>query len=358
MPLLQMRPEELRVNLRRVFDDFDNDGSGTISTAEFQTILAAANVSISEEEATRLVEAADTDGSGEISFDEFLACLEKELANGDRDGMLAIVTKTESFFKWANPLSWFSRKEEVSTHDSLSSAPAMQHGSSVSTAPATEAQRTVDAALPQSSWPEALPSSASAAVPQVESAGSDGSAMAENGKQAQGVDDSTGNGSRQRNSTVSRAGTSCSIRSQKSVLSEWIMKEQNWQIAEEQREADRRLREIRQSQQEAFLRRQQQRIRSFQQQQVHRREAEEADKASKRESGKEMRVELQATFQQVKTNNQQRAALVSEKTLEVRRIKKVRAHTLARSVERTLHRACKAVTRTQILGISALWPAA
>ena len=65
-------------------------------------------------------------------------------------------------------------------------------------------------------------------------------------------------------------------------------------------------------------------------------EAEEADKTSKRESGKEMRVELQATFQQVKSNNQQRAALVSEKTLEVRRIKKVRKQrTFARSSRRS-----------------------
>ena len=35
--------------------------------------------------------------------------LGKELANGDQGGMLAIVT-AESFFKWANPLSWFSRR--------------------------------------------------------------------------------------------------------------------------------------------------------------------------------------------------------------------------------------------------------
>ena len=88
MPLLQMRPEELRVNLRRVFDDFDNDGSGTISTAEFQTILAAANVSISDAEAARLVEAADTDGSGEIDFPEFLTVIfnQKAATAGQDDG--------------------------------------------------------------------------------------------------------------------------------------------------------------------------------------------------------------------------------------------------------------------------------
>ena len=324
MPLLQMRPEELRVNLRRVFDDFDNDGSGTISTAEFQTILAAANVSISDAEAARLVEAADTDGSGEIDFEEFLTCLEKELANGDQGGMLAIVTKTESFFKWANPLSWFSRKDDSSTGDSgLFPAQAMPAGSSASTVSATNAQQEVDppAETQHSSLPEALPSFDKHPFDKHPSAVL--------------LDGMVAN-RRQRTSATSRAGASSSIRSQKSVLSEWIMKEQNWQIAEEQREADRRLRELRQSQQQAFLKRQQQRIRSFQQQQVHRREAEEADKTSKRESGKEMRVELQATFQQVKSNNQQRAALVSEKTLEVRRIKKVRKQrTFARSSRRS-----------------------
>ena len=97
-----MRPEELRVNLRCVFDDFDNDGSGTIHRSSKPS--SQQPLSISDAEAARLVEAADTDGSADRSRSLIFwkKSLRKDRWNARHRH------KDESFFKWANPLSWFS----------------------------------------------------------------------------------------------------------------------------------------------------------------------------------------------------------------------------------------------------------
>ena len=65
-----MDPNELRAKLRPVFDTFDTDKSGSISTTEMGHVLKAVKMELSKHELARLMKEADPDGSGEIDFDE------------------------------------------------------------------------------------------------------------------------------------------------------------------------------------------------------------------------------------------------------------------------------------------------
>lgn len=96
-----------RRKLRHVFDTFDVDRSGSISTKELGAILSQAKVKLSAEKLAKLVADADADGSGEIEFNEFVSVLQKHLAGGSKDGLGAAVMDANSALGWLNPLSWF-----------------------------------------------------------------------------------------------------------------------------------------------------------------------------------------------------------------------------------------------------------
>jgi Ca2+-binding EF-hand superfamily protein len=60
--------------LRAAFDQFDVNKDGTISVAEFRSVLAElGDVNVSESEAQAVLAVADTDGDGRMTWDEFLA---------------------------------------------------------------------------------------------------------------------------------------------------------------------------------------------------------------------------------------------------------------------------------------------
>ena len=59
-----------RAKVRQVFDSFDTDGSGTVSTDELQRLIDACGLSISEEEVSQIMDEADADNSGEVDFDD------------------------------------------------------------------------------------------------------------------------------------------------------------------------------------------------------------------------------------------------------------------------------------------------
>ena len=62
-----------RARVRKAFEQYDKDGSGTISKDEFQTILEDRYLSsLSEEQVDELMSEADKDGSGLIDYEEFL----------------------------------------------------------------------------------------------------------------------------------------------------------------------------------------------------------------------------------------------------------------------------------------------
>ncbi|XP_075251591.1 uncharacterized protein LOC142344024 [Convolutriloba macropyga] len=62
---------------KAVFDEFDRDGSGYISTSEFRKAMKRMGEKISKKEAEDFVRAADESGDGKVSFDEFV----KTMAN-------------------------------------------------------------------------------------------------------------------------------------------------------------------------------------------------------------------------------------------------------------------------------------
>ena len=73
---------ELRERLRPIFDKFDEDGSGSVSTEEVGRMAESLKIEMSSEELQALMLEADPDGSGEIEFDELVAVLKKQAKEG------------------------------------------------------------------------------------------------------------------------------------------------------------------------------------------------------------------------------------------------------------------------------------
>jgi calcium-binding protein CML len=57
--------------LRRKFDEFDTDGDGVISEAEFTALVAALGVRFDANQTLTAFMAIDVDGNGSIEFGEF-----------------------------------------------------------------------------------------------------------------------------------------------------------------------------------------------------------------------------------------------------------------------------------------------
>ena len=102
------RDEELRAKLRPIFEKFDIDNSGTVSTDEMINIVAAANLSadFSEEQIKKMIAEADSDNSGEIDFDEFVSIMERQMQSGGGDFSM-VFTKASLQFGFLNQLTWF-----------------------------------------------------------------------------------------------------------------------------------------------------------------------------------------------------------------------------------------------------------
>merc|ERR1740117_428788 len=74
-----------------LFDKFDTDNSGTISTSEFGNLCYDRGYYMDETELQLAVKIVDKDGSGEISFDEF----QKWWKSNDRFGSLKMDEKQQ-----------------------------------------------------------------------------------------------------------------------------------------------------------------------------------------------------------------------------------------------------------------------
>ena len=106
----------LRARLRPVFERFDLDGSGAVSTVEFGSICQAMDMALSAEQLRAMMAEADPDRSGGVDFDEFVTLLQRQLgADGGGAaggvpllGLASIFSQATSFFGLFNPLSWFA----------------------------------------------------------------------------------------------------------------------------------------------------------------------------------------------------------------------------------------------------------
>jgi len=99
--------DETREKLRAVFDKFDADGSGAVSSAELGEMVKALKLDLSAEQIATLMKEADPDGSGEIEFEEFLSVMRSQVEGGG--GLADLVSKAGNLFGWINPLSWFGK---------------------------------------------------------------------------------------------------------------------------------------------------------------------------------------------------------------------------------------------------------
>jgi len=97
-----------RAAMKKAFEAFDTDGSGTIDTAEITTMIKKLKLDLSPAQVKQLMVDADPDGSGEIDFEEFHVALAKQLADGGDGASLAqVVGHASSTFGWLDTISFF-----------------------------------------------------------------------------------------------------------------------------------------------------------------------------------------------------------------------------------------------------------
>ena len=87
--------DEERARYRQIFDKFDRDGSGAVSTDEMTMMLRELGISKSIVEVNQIMIDADPDGSGEIDFTEFIVVMRNQR---EGSGGLGDVAKSASDF--------------------------------------------------------------------------------------------------------------------------------------------------------------------------------------------------------------------------------------------------------------------
>ena len=75
MKRVVMAEQLRREDLHRVFNQFDADGSGEVSTSEMAAILQSLEVEKTDEEVRQLMRDCDPNGSGAIDFEEVSMCM-------------------------------------------------------------------------------------------------------------------------------------------------------------------------------------------------------------------------------------------------------------------------------------------
>eukprot|EP00092_Neocalanus_flemingeri_P042475 GFUD01046431.1.p1 GENE.GFUD01046431.1~~GFUD01046431.1.p1 ORF type:complete len:152 (-),score=62.52 GFUD01046431.1:73-528(-) len=80
--------ELLNAEFKEAFNEFDKDGSGTISTKELLGVMRSMGQNPTEDELLALVMEVDVNGDGTIDFDEFLGMMKQKANEADEDSDL------------------------------------------------------------------------------------------------------------------------------------------------------------------------------------------------------------------------------------------------------------------------------
>merc|ERR1719168_559643 len=80
--------ELLAAEFKEAFDEFDKDGSGTISTKELLGVMRSMGQNPTEDELLALVMEVDINGDGTIDFDEFLGMMKQKANEADQESDL------------------------------------------------------------------------------------------------------------------------------------------------------------------------------------------------------------------------------------------------------------------------------
>jgi len=84
----EQKPTEAEIaRIKEIFDKFDLDHSGDISTSELSTVLKSLGQNYTIDELKEIVASVDIDGSGTIDFNEFvnLVMLQRENAKREQE---------------------------------------------------------------------------------------------------------------------------------------------------------------------------------------------------------------------------------------------------------------------------------
>jgi hypothetical protein len=105
---------DFRTALKQVFDKFDADGSGSVSTQEMTNMVQLLKMDVSGPQIRKMMVEADHDMSGEIDFEEFMSVVKRQIAKGGAGGIASVVSQAGGFFGFFGNIfgSFFGGGEE------------------------------------------------------------------------------------------------------------------------------------------------------------------------------------------------------------------------------------------------------